>query len=104
MGPRSLEIVDFGSSNRWHNNPAVIFSFETYDIVMYVKKHELKKTNILRRIEAEIRYIYILTRRGSNLRETDFSGHWRVDFWYLKMRPSADNFIQWALFLEIWAI
>ena len=44
-----------------------------------------------------------LTRRGF-LRETDFSGHWRVDFWYLKMKPSAHISVKWALFLEIWAI
>ena len=27
-----------------------------------------------------------------------------VDFWYLKMKPSAHISIQWAFFLEIWAI
>ena len=36
--------------------------------------------------------------------ESDFRGHWRVDFWYLKIKPSAQISIQWALFLEIWAI
>ena len=25
--------------------------------------------------------------RGYDLRETDFSGHWRVDFWYLNWSP-----------------
>ena len=42
--------------------------------------------------------------RVHTLREMDFCGHWRVDFWYLKMKPSAHIFVQWALFLEIWAI
>ena len=34
-----------------------------------------------------------LTRRVHTLRETDFRRHWRVDFWYLKMKPSVPNFI-----------
>ena len=34
-----------------------------------------------------------LTRRVHTLRETDFRRHWRVDFWYLKMKPSVPNSI-----------
>ena len=33
--------------------------------------------------------IFSLTRRVHTLRETDFRRHWRVDFWYLKMKPCA---------------
>ena len=35
------------------------------------------------------------------LRETDFRGHWRVDFRYLKIKPNAHISVQWALFLYI---
>ena len=45
-----------------------------------------------------------LTRRVHTFREMDFPGHWRVDFWYLKMKPSAHISVQWAISLEIWAI
>ena len=45
-----------------------------------------------------------LARRVHTPRETDFRGYWRVNFLYLKMKPSAHFFVQWALFLEIWAI
>ena len=44
----------------------------------------------------------VLTRRVHGLRETDLRGHWRVDFWYLKMKPSAHISVQWAPFYEIW--
>ena len=33
-----------------------------------------------------------LIRRVHNLWETDFCGHWRVDFWYLKMKSSVRIF------------
>ena len=47
----------------------------------------------------------LLTRKvARTLRETDFRGHWRVNFWYLKRQPSVPTFISYALFLEIWAI
>ena len=42
----------------------------------------------------------LLTRRDHTLRETNFCGHWRVDFWYLKMKPSALISVQWALLLS----
>ena len=35
----------------------------------------------------------LLTRRVHTLRETDFRGHWRVDFWYVKRKPSVPNSI-----------
>ena len=35
----------------------------------------------------------VLTRRVHTLQETDFRRHWRVDFWYLKMKPSVPNSI-----------
>ena len=37
------------------------------------------------------RFKNVLTRRVHTLRETDFRRHWRVDFWYLKMKPSVSN-------------
>ena len=41
----------------------------------------------------EPRKLYVLyrrlIRRVHGLWETDFRAHWRVDFWYLKMKPSA---------------
>ena len=40
-----------------------------------------------------------LTRRVHALQETEFFGYWRVDFWYLKMKPSAHISVKWALFL-----
>ena len=39
----------------------------------------------------------ILTRRVHTLPETEFREHWRVDFWYLNMKPSAHISVQWAL-------
>ena len=38
-------------------------------------------------------YALLLTRRVHTLREMDFRGHWRFDFWYLKMMPSVPNSI-----------
>ena len=72
------------------------------DILIGVLYLLINSNIILRSIIIQLKFV--LTRRGSNLRETDFSGHWRVNSWYLKMKPSADNFIQWALFLEISSI
>ena len=40
-------------------------------------------------------------RRVHTLRETDFRGHWRVDFWSLKMKPGPHISVQWALFWDI---
>ena len=54
--------------------------------------------------EMKIIYFGVLTWRVHTLRETDFRGHWRVDLWYLKMKPSAHIFVQWSLSLEIWSI
>ena len=45
----------------------------------------------------------LLTRRVYTL-ETDFRGHQRINFWYLKMKPSVPNFISQTLFLEIQGI
>jgi len=47
---------------------------------------------------------FVTTRRVHPPRETDFCGHWRVDFWYLKMKLSAHIFVQWTVCHEIWAI
>ena len=60
---------------------------------------------IFRHIRAENTTFAFLSRkrkwylRVHILRETDFRGHRRVHFWYLKMKPSAHIFVQWAVFL-----
>ena len=41
-----------------------------------------------------------LTRRVHTLQKRDFRGHWRVDFWYLKMKSSAYISVTWAILLS----
>ena len=60
--------------------------------IYFLFKIDLKKYN---------EFSLILTRRVHTIQETDFRGNWRVNFWYLKMKPSMPNSVSYALFLEI---
>ena len=82
-------IADSGATDHIVNKGIILSEFKqsTGEVIRSANKNE--SANIVIDGKGNL----ILTRRVHTLWETDFRGHWRVDFWYLKMKPNAPTFI-----------